>query len=71
MIKTNWKGDIIEDIYPGFKTPAILRLVMYDFDLNYENAVNTIQGKLIAFNENCSEWVLKNVHNISINIVVY
>ena len=40
MIKTNWKGDIIETIHPGFKTSAILQLAMYDFDHNYENAVD-------------------------------
>ena len=44
---------------------------MYDFDQNYGNAVNAIQDKLIAFNEKGSGWVLKNVHNISINIAVY
>ena len=71
MIKTNWKGDIIEVMDPGFKTPAILQLAMYDFDPNYKNAVNTIQDKLITFNENGSGWVLKNVHNISISIAVY
>ena len=71
MRKTNWKGDIIDIIHPGFKTPALLQLAMYDFDQRYENAVNIIQDKLIAFNENGSGWVLKNVHNISIDIAVY
>ena len=40
MIQTNWEGAIIETILPGFKTHAILQLAMYDFDHNYENAVD-------------------------------
>ena len=44
---------------------------MYNFDQTYANAVDKIQDQLIAFNENGSGWVLKNVHNISINIAVY
>ena len=71
MVKTNWEGAIIETIHPGFKTYPILQLAMYNFDQNYGNAVNAIQDKLIAFNEKGSGWVLKNVHNISINIAVY
>ena len=71
MIKTNWEGAIIETIHHWFKTHAILQLAMYDFDHNYGNAVNKLQDKVIAFNENGSGWVLKNVLNISINIAVY
>ena len=25
MSKTNWKGDMIETIHPGFKTPVLLQ----------------------------------------------
>ena len=71
MVKTNWKGDIIENIYPGFRTYPFLQLAMFNFDQYYGDAVNKIQDKLIAFNEKGSGWVLKNVHNISINIAVY
>ena len=71
MVKTNWKGDIIESIYPGFRTNPFLQLAMFNFDQYYGDAVNKIQDKLIAFNEKGSGWVLKNVHNISINIAVY
>ena len=48
-----------------------LQLAMFNFDQYYGDAVNKIQDKLIAFNEKGSGWVLKNVHNISINIAVY
>ena len=71
MIKTNWEGAITDIIQPGFKTSAILQLAMYNFDQTYTDAVDKIQDKLIAFNENGSGWVLKNVHNISIDIAVY
>ena len=71
MVKTNWNGDIIETIYPGFRTNPFLQLAMFNFDQYYGDAVNKIQDKLIAFHENGSGWVLKNVHNISINIAVY
>ena len=71
MVKTNWKGDIIENIHPGFRTNPFLQLAMFNFDQYYGDAVNKIQDKLIAFNEKGSGWVLKNVHNISINIAVY
>ena len=62
---------IIESINPGFKNFAILQLTMYNFDHTYANAVDKIQDKLIAFNARGSGWVLKNVHNISIDIAAY
>ena len=71
MIKTNWEGAITDIIQPGFKTSAILQLAMYNFDQTYTDAVDKIQDKLIAFNENGSGWVLNNVLNISIDIAVY
>ena len=71
MVKTNWKGDIIESIYPGFRTNPFLQLAMFNFDQYYGDAVNKIQDKLIAFNEKGSGWVLKNMHNIPIDIAVY
>ena len=71
MIKTNWIGDITEIIHPGLRTNPFLQLGMYDFDHKYGDAVNAIQDKLIAFNENGSGWVLNNVLNISIDIAVY
>ena len=71
MIKTDWEGAITDIIQPGFKTSAILQLAMYNFDQTYANAVDKIQDKVIAFNENGSGWVLNNVLNISIDIGVY
>ena len=71
MIKTDWEGAITDIIQPGFKTSAILQLAMYNFDQTYTNAVDKIQDKVIAFNENGSGWVLNNVLNISIDIAVY
>ena len=52
----------METIHPGFKTSPRILLAMYDFDDN--NAVEAIQDKLIAFNEQGSGWVLNNVVNI-------
>ena len=71
MVQMDREGAIIETIQPGFRTNPFLQHGMYDFDQRYENAVNIIQDKLIAFNQNGSGWVLKNVHNISIDIAVY
>ena len=71
MIKTNWEGAITEIIHPGFKTSAILQLAMYNFDQTYANAVDKIQDKVIAFNENGSGWLLNDVLNISIDIAMY
>ena len=69
MVKMDREGAIT--IYPGFNTSAILQGTMYNFDHNYANAVDNIQDKLIAFNARGSGWVLKNVHNISIDIAAY
>ena len=71
MVKMDREGNITDPIYPGFKTSAILQGTMYNFDHNYANAVDNIQDKLIAFNARGSGWVLKNVHNISIDIAAY
>ena len=71
MIKMDREGAITETIHPGFKTSAILQLAMYNFDHTYANAVDNLQDKLIAFNARGSGWVLKNVHNISIDIAAY
>ena len=71
MVQMDRAGAIIKSIQPGFKTSAITQLAMYNFDHTYANAVDKIQDKLIAYNENGSGWVLKNVHNISISIAVY
>ena len=71
MIKTDSEGAITDIIQPGFKTSAILQLAMYNFDHTYANAVDNLQDKLIAFNARGSGWVLKNVHNISIDIAAY
>ena len=71
MVQLDREGAIVETIQPGFRTNPFLQYGMYDFDHNYGNAVNKLQDKVIAFNENGSGWVLKNVLNISINIAVY
>ena len=71
MVQMDREGAIIKSIQPGFTTSAITQLAMYNFDHTYANAVDKIQDKLIAFNENGSGWVLKNVHNISIDIAAY
>ena len=71
MVQMDREGAIIKSIQPGFKTSAITQLAMYNFDHTYANAVDKIQDKLIAFNKNGSGWVLKNVHNISIDIAAY
>ena len=62
---------MFQTIHPGFKTFAILQVSMDNFDHTYANAVDNIQDKLIAFNARGSGWVLKNVHNISIDIAAY
>ena len=71
MVKMDREGAITDPIYPGFNTSAILQGTMYNFDHNYANAVDNIQDKLIAFNARGSGWVLKNVHNISIDIAAW
>ena len=71
MVQMDREGAIIATIHPGFKTSAILQLAMYNFDHTYTNAVDKKQDELIAFNVNGSGWILKNVHNISIDIAAY
>merc|ERR1712115_3454 len=64
MVQLDREGANVETIQPGFRTNPFLQYGMYDFDHNYGNAVNKLQDKVIAFNENGSGWVLKNVQGL-------
>ena len=71
MVKLDKNGEISHEADPGFTTKPQIMATTWNYDTQYQKAGAKIFKDFLEFNANGSGWILKSVHNISINISPY